>query len=70
LPPARRTEVVYLAGRFQRFALREILFRKPTMHFPGTLLKLRKEPDGRLVAPNLRLWATPDEAGPVTAQTI
>ena len=67
---ARRTEVVFFAGRFQRFALREVLFRKPTMHFPGTLLKLRKEADGRLVPQNLRVWATPDEAGPVTAQTI
>jgi glucosamine-6-phosphate deaminase len=67
---ARRTEVVFFAGRFQRFALREVLFRKPTMHFPGTLLKLRKESDGRLVAQNLRVWATPEETGAVTAQTI
>lgn len=67
---ARRTEVIFFAGRFQRFALREVLFRKPTMHFPGTLLKLRKEPDGRLVPQNLRVWATPEEAGIVTAQTI
>lgn len=67
---ARRTEVVFFAGRFQRFALREVLFRKPTMHFPGTLLKLRKRADGRLVPQNLRVWATPEEAGIVTAQTI
>ena len=67
---ARRTEVVFFAGRFQRFALREVLFRKPTMHFPGTLLKLRKQADGRLVPQNLRVWATPEEAGIVTAQTI
>jgi hypothetical protein len=67
---ARRTEVVFFAGRFQRFALREVLFRQPTMHFPGTLLKLRKQSDGRLVAQNLRVWATPEEAGTVTAQTI
>jgi glucosamine-6-phosphate deaminase len=67
---ARRTEVIFFAGRFQRFALREVLFRRPTLHFPGTLLKLRKEDDGRLVPQNLRIWATPEEAGPVTAQTI
>ncbi len=67
---ARRTEVVFFAGRFLRFALREVLFRKPTMHFPGTLLKLRKQSDGRLVPQNLRVWATPEEAGTVTAQTI
>jgi hypothetical protein len=41
-----------------------------TIHFPGTLLKRRKESDGRLVPQNLRVWATPDEAGVVTAQTI
>jgi len=67
---ARRTEVVFFAGCFQRFALREVLFRKPTMHFPGTLLKLRKEDDGRLVPQNLRIWATPEEADIVTARTI
>lgn len=67
---ARRTEVVFFAGRFQRFALREVLFRKPTMHFPGTLLKLRKGADGRLTPQNLRIWATPEEAGTVTSQTI
>jgi glucosamine-6-phosphate deaminase len=67
---ARRTEVVFFAGRFQRFALREVLFRQPTMRFPGTLLKLRKEVDGRLVPQDLRVWATPDEAGSVTARTI
>ena len=63
-------EVVFFAGRFQRFALREVLFRRPTMHFPGTLLKLRKRTDGRLAPENLRIWATPEEAGAVTAQTI
>jgi glucosamine-6-phosphate deaminase len=67
---ARRTEVIFFAGRFQRFALREVLFRKPTMHFPGTLLKLRKQSDGRLVPQDLRVWATPEEAGTVTTQTI
>jgi hypothetical protein len=34
------------------------------------MLKLRKEPDGRLVPQNLRVWATPEEAGIVTTQTI
>jgi hypothetical protein len=67
---AKRTEVVFFAGRFQRFALRETLFRKPTMHFPGTLLKLRKQPDGGLADQNLTVWTTPDEAGPVASQTI
>ncbi len=67
---ARRMDVVFFAGRFQRFALREVLFRRPTMRFPGTLLKLRKQPDGRLVPQDLRVWATPEEAGIVTAQTI
>ena len=67
---ARRMEVIFFAGRFQRFALREVLFRRPTLHFPGTLLKLRKESDGRLVPQDLRVWATPEEAGIVTAQTI
>lgn len=67
---ARRTEIIFFAGRFQRFALREVLFRQPTMHFPGTLLKLRKEADGRLVPQDVRVWATPEEAGEVTARTI
>jgi glucosamine-6-phosphate deaminase len=67
---AKRTEIVFFAGRFQRYALREVLFRRPTIHFPGTLLRLRKEPDGRLTPQNLRVWTTPEEAGPVTAQTI
>jgi hypothetical protein len=40
------------------------------VHFPGTLLKLRKEDDGRLVPQDFRVWATPEEAGIVTAQTI
>jgi hypothetical protein len=38
------------------------------MSFRGEML--RKEDDGRLVPQNLRIWATPEEAGPVTAQTI
>ncbi|MFV1966010.1 MAG: 6-phosphogluconolactonase [Pirellulaceae bacterium] len=67
---AKRTDVVFFAGRFQRNALRETLFRQPTMRFPGSYLKLRKRPDGRLVPQNLTIWATPLEAGPVTTQTI
>jgi hypothetical protein len=67
---AKRAEVVFFAGRFQRFALREVLFRKPTMHFPGTLLRLRKRADGRLEPQNLQVWATPEVADTVTAQTI
>jgi len=67
---AKRTEVIFFAGKFQRNALRQVLFRKPTMRFPGTLLKLRKEKDGRLVPRNITIWATPVEAGPVTTQTI
>lgn len=66
----RPMEVVFFAARFQRFSLREILFRKPTTHFPGRPLKLSKAPDDRLVPQNLRLWATLEGAAPVTAQTI
>jgi len=67
---ARRTEVIFFAGRFQRTALREVLFRKPTMRFPGSLLKLRKTKNGRFESQNLTIWATPEESGPVTSQTI
>jgi glucosamine-6-phosphate deaminase len=67
---AKRVEVVFFAGRFQRTALRETLFRTPTMRFPGSLLKRRRKPDGSLVPQNITIWATPVEAGPVTAQTI
>jgi len=67
---ARRTEAVFFAGKFQRLALRETLFRVPTARFPGSLLKLRKQPDGSLVSQNLTVWATLVEAGPVTTQTI
>ena len=67
---AKRTNIAFFAGRFQRCALRETLFRKPTMRFPGSLLKLRKLPDGSLVRQDLTIWTTPEEAGPVTTQTI
>lgn len=67
---AKQTEVVFFAGKFQRYALRDTLFRKPSMRFPGSLLKLRKKPDGSLVPQNITVWATPVEAGPVTTETI
>jgi len=67
---AKRTEIIFFAGAFQRNALREVLFRKPTIRFPGSLLKLRKARDGSLVRQDLTVWATPTEAGPVTTQTI
>jgi hypothetical protein len=67
---AKRTEAIFFAGQFQRYALRETLFRVPTCRFPGSLLKLRKEADGRLVPQKLTVWTTPTEAGPVTSQTI
>ena len=67
---SKRVEAIFFAGKFQRYALRQALFRKPTMHFPGTLLKLRKTADGELVPQNLTIWATPVEAGPITIQTI
>lgn len=67
---AQRTEVIFFAGKFQRNALREVLFRKPTLRFPGTLLKLRKNKDGTLVPQNITIWTTPVEAGPVTTQTV
>ena len=67
---AKRTEVLFFAGPFQRYAPREMLFRRPTMRFPGTLLKLRKQPDGTLAPQNITIWATAVEAEPVTTQTI
>ncbi len=67
---AKRTEVVFFAGTFQRNALRETLFRTPTMRFPGTLLRARKGQDGSLVPQNITVWATPVEAGQVSTQTI
>jgi len=67
---AKRLDVIFFAGKFQRQALRETLLRAPTMRFPGSLLKMRKQPDGSLVRQSLTVWATPVEAGPVTTQTI
>jgi glucosamine-6-phosphate deaminase len=67
---AKQTEVIFFAGKFQRTALRETLFRKPTMRFPGSLLKLRRKKDGTLEKQDLTIWTTPVEAGVVTSQTI
>ncbi|MFH1073784.1 MAG: hypothetical protein V1752_01735 [Candidatus Firestonebacteria bacterium] len=67
---AKRTEVIFFAGKFQRTALREVLFRKHTMRFPGSLLKLRRKKDGSFERQNLTVWATPAEAGIVTTKTI
>jgi glucosamine-6-phosphate deaminase len=67
---ARRTEVVFFAGQWHRSSLRETLFRKPTMHFPGSLLKLRKTREGKLVKQDLRVWATPVEAGTIYSKTM
>ena len=67
-PPAWHEQI--FAGKFQRKALRETLFRKPTMRFPGSLLKLKKTPEGTLVPQDITIWTTAVEAGPVTTQTI
>ena len=67
---SRRMEVILFAGKFQRTALRETLFREPTMDFPGSYLKLRRKKDGSLEPQNITVWATPEEAGPVTSSTI
>jgi len=67
---AKRMEVVFFAGKFQRTALRETLFREPTMAFPGSYLKLRRKKDGTLEPQRITIWATEVEAGPVTSQTI
>ncbi|MCK5568468.1 MAG: hypothetical protein KAJ15_02055, partial [Spirochaetes bacterium] len=67
---AKRTEVVFFAGRWHRTSLRETLFRKPTMRFPGSLLKLRKTKDGPLTKQDITIWTTPVEAGPVFSKTM
>ena len=67
---AKRSDVISYAGRFQRHALRETLFRKPTVHFPGTLVKMRKKQDGSLAPQKLTFWLTEREAGTVATQTI
>ena len=67
---AKRMEVILFAGKFQRTALRETLFREPTMAFPGSYLKVRRTKHGSLEPQNITVWATEEEAGPVTSQTI
>jgi glucosamine-6-phosphate deaminase len=67
---AKRAEVVFFCGNWQRSPLRETLFRKPTMHFPGSLLKTRKTEQGEVVKQNIRVWATPAECGPVFSKTM
>lgn len=67
---ARRAEIVIFAGKWHRTPLRETLFRKPTMHFPGSLLKLRKKPDGSIVKQDIHLWTTPVEADTIFSQTM
>jgi 6-phosphogluconolactonase/glucosamine-6-phosphate isomerase/deaminase len=65
--------IAFFAGRFQRCALREVLFRKPTMHFPGTLATLKKNQDGSTTPrnhDNLRILCTSEEAGIVESRTI
>jgi glucosamine-6-phosphate deaminase len=67
---AKRTEVVFFAGRWHRTPVRETLFRKPTMHFPGSLLKIRKNQNGFLEKQNVTIWTTPVEAGTIFSKTM
>jgi 6-phosphogluconolactonase/glucosamine-6-phosphate isomerase/deaminase len=70
---SRLMVLAFFAGRFQRTALREVLFRKPTMRFPGTLTTLKKNADGSLRARSgeeLRILCTAEEAGIVESRTI
>jgi glucosamine-6-phosphate deaminase len=67
---SKRMEVILFAGKFQRTAFRETLFRKPTMAFPGSYLKVRRKKDGTMEPQKITVWATEVEAGPVTSQTI
>jgi glucosamine-6-phosphate deaminase len=67
---AKRMEVIFFAGRWHRTSLRETLFRKPTMHFPGSLLKVRKDENGFLKKQTIRVWTTPVEAGTIFSKTM
>jgi len=67
---AKRTEVVFFAGRWHRTPVRETLFRKPTMHFPGSLLKIRKNREGFLEKQDITIWTTPVEAGTIFSKTM
>ncbi len=66
---AKRTESIFNEGKYQRTVLREVLFRKPTMRFPASFLKLRKTEDGNFLPQNLTVWATPEESACVTPLT-
>ncbi|HUT56252.1 MAG TPA: 6-phosphogluconolactonase [Phycisphaerae bacterium] len=67
---SKRMEAIFFAGRFQRYALRQVMFLRPTHRFPGSLLKVRIQPDGSLTRQNITVWATEMEVGPITTQTI
>jgi len=67
---ARRAEVVFFAGQWHRTSLRETLFRKPTMKFPGSLLKIRRDQSGKISKQNIRIWTTPVEAGTIFSKTM
>jgi glucosamine-6-phosphate deaminase len=70
---SRLMVLAFFAGRFQRTALREVLFRQPTMHFPGTLTTLKKNPDGSFnprSPSELRILCTKEEAGIVESRSI
>ena len=67
---SKRVDVIFFAGMWQRTALRKTLFRKPTMRFPGSLLKLRKDREAGLTRKNITVWATNVEVGTVFSQTM
>ena len=67
---AKRTEVVFFAGKWHRAVLRETLFRKPTMKFPGSLLKIRRDKNGKISNQNIKIWATHVETGTVFSKTM
>jgi 6-phosphogluconolactonase/glucosamine-6-phosphate isomerase/deaminase len=70
---SRLMVLAFYAGRFQRTALREVLFRRPTMHFPGTLTTLKKNADGSLrprSRDELRILCTAEEAGIIESRTV
>jgi hypothetical protein len=70
---SKRMVLAFFAGRFQRCALREVLFREPTMRFPGTLGTLKKNSDGSTTPRDretLKIFCTREEAGIVESRTI
>ena len=40
------------------------------MHFPGSLLKIRKKRDGLLEKQNMTVWTTPVESGTIFSKTM